>query len=244
MVLEIGSFCGLSTICMAQTAARVYAADTFDGRATPLPGDTLEEFWGNVSRHGLTHRVTVCRGESAAVEIPEPVDLAFIDGDHDYQAVLADLAVARRHLKPGGLVAFHDYRTSPDEAGRWNPGVTRAVDCLLNADGALIERAGSVAVVSLGNPPRYLKRRERPVVTRARLEEQIGIFERDQRNALVAYNMAEGGLRLCRLWLAELANEEAMRAQAERLVAERGGIPPGLEQTTNGERAEAGADGH
>ena len=36
------------------------------------------------------------------------VDVLFIDGDHRYEGVAADLAAYGRPVRPGGLVAFHD----------------------------------------------------------------------------------------------------------------------------------------
>jgi hypothetical protein len=44
VVLEIGAYCGRSTICLAQKAVTVAVVDTFDGRATSQPGNTLRLF--------------------------------------------------------------------------------------------------------------------------------------------------------------------------------------------------------
>jgi predicted O-methyltransferase YrrM len=50
----------------------------------------------------------------------EPIDLLFIDGDHDESAVRQDWADWSRFVVPGGLVLFHDARvfengwTTPD----------------------------------------------------------------------------------------------------------------------------------
>ncbi len=162
-VLEIGSFCGRSTICMAQTARFVLAVDPFDGRGTPETGNTHDEFQANLSRYGLLHNGKVRIGIGTTSDLkahPEmrlsdenQFDLIFIDGAHDYQSVRADIEVARKLLSPAGVIAFHDYRLHPGEHdGRWDPGVTRAVQDLLALDGALVERAGSIAVVRLLRP--------------------------------------------------------------------------------------------
>jgi predicted O-methyltransferase YrrM len=37
-----------------------------------------------------------------------PVDLLFIDGDHTYEGVRADLEMYRGLVRPGGVIAFHD----------------------------------------------------------------------------------------------------------------------------------------
>jgi len=149
-VLEIGSYCGRSTVCLAQTAEHVFAVDPFDGRATPTPGETLAAFNRNVARYGVADRVTVRKGTAAEVvpTLPAVFDLVFIDGDHSYESVRADIDAAKTVLRPGGLLAFHDYRRTPGECdGRWDPGVTRAVDELIGDGGHLLSRHDSLAVV-------------------------------------------------------------------------------------------------
>jgi predicted O-methyltransferase YrrM len=39
----------------------------------------------------------------------EPTDAVFIDGDHSAAGVLADSLLARRILRPGGIIVWHDY---------------------------------------------------------------------------------------------------------------------------------------
>jgi predicted O-methyltransferase YrrM len=39
----------------------------------------------------------------------EPIDFLYIDADHTYAAVLADLDAWVPHVKPGGLIAGDDY---------------------------------------------------------------------------------------------------------------------------------------
>jgi predicted O-methyltransferase YrrM len=50
-----------------------------------------------------------------------PFDLVFIDGLHYTEAVLSDLRLASRHLKPGGQIVVHDV------IGMWGSNVRRAV---------------------------------------------------------------------------------------------------------------------
>ena len=142
-VLEIGSYCGRSTVCMAQTAASLVAVDPFDGRATAAPRDTLPVFMENLSRYGVLSKVKAVVGtaESAVPDLAERFDLAFIDGAHNRAAVLGDAAVATRALKPGGLLVFHDYGRPVD------PGVTAAVGELLAAGAKLLDVTETVAVV-------------------------------------------------------------------------------------------------
>lgn len=152
-VLEIGSYCGRSTICLAQSAAHVTSVDPHDGTGTPNPRDTLDEFCGNVIRYEVSPKIQVHRGTLAAPDgLPEftagPFDIVFIDGAHDYPSVRKDIASALSRLAPDGLLAFHDYRTHAGEHdGGYDPGVTRAVNELLSAGAELIDRHGTVAVV-------------------------------------------------------------------------------------------------
>lgn len=156
-VLEIGSFCGRSTVCMAQVAAVVHAVDPFDGRGTPTPDATFDEFNANVDRHGVKDRVVAHRGLSkdvveALARSEVKVDLVFVDGAHDKQSVLTDVDVSRKVLRDDGLMAFHDYRKVPGEYdGRWDPGVTDAVDAVVSIGAEVVRRVGTVVVLRL--PP-------------------------------------------------------------------------------------------
>lgn len=73
-------------------------------------------------------RVTVLRSRStdaAATFQQESLDWVYIDGDHSYEGVKADLEAYFPAVKPGGLIAGDDY----GHVGSWfEDGVTRAVD--------------------------------------------------------------------------------------------------------------------
>lgn len=143
-VLEIGSYCGRSTICLAQKAKHVHAVDTFDGRGTPSEGDTFNLFRRNLIRYGVDKTVTVLRGTSSEIlpNMPRVFDLVFIDGSHDYESVNEDIELSLSVLRPNGVIAFHDYGRS-----ECNLDVTRAVDEFI-ADGAQTHsRAGHVLSV-------------------------------------------------------------------------------------------------
>lgn len=138
-VLEIGSYCGLSTVCMARTAQSVTAVDYFDGRGTPSPCDTLPEFKANIERYGVADKVTICHAD-ASIPLPE-YDFAFIDAAHDYESVANDIRRCMEVLKPGSLIAFHDYKHPS------HPGIEEAVDELLLDGAELISITETLAVV-------------------------------------------------------------------------------------------------
>lgn len=147
-VLEIGSYCGKSTICLAQSANEVHSIDPHDGRGTAVPQDTSEALRTNLWNYGVKGKVNIIRGCFNADDVRQvesgfspPFDLVFIDGAHDYDSVRSDIENASRVLAPGGLLAFHDYHSSCD------PGVTAAVDELLADGGELLSTHSTLAVV-------------------------------------------------------------------------------------------------
>lgn len=146
VVLEVGAYAGRSTICLAQKAVCVGTIDTFDGRGTAQPGNTLPLFRRNLKRYGVGDKVRVYEGESLRVMewLPPVYDLVFIDGSHDRESVLADAAAASRLLKPNGRLVFHDY-------GGNDQGVTDAVNELIAGGGELLGRCGTLAIV---RPPK------------------------------------------------------------------------------------------
>lgn len=59
----------------------------------------------------------------------DPIHLLFIDGDHDYPVIAADIANWTPKVVPGGLVLFHDYAPSKKHLVRHKlQGVRRAID--------------------------------------------------------------------------------------------------------------------
>lgn len=137
-VLEVGSFCGRSTVCMARTAEHVTAVDYFDGRGTPEPRDTLADFQKNIKRYDVADKVTAVNPDD---EISGEYDLIFIDGSHDRESVAADIEKYLPLLAPDGLMAFHDYQEPA------HPGVAEAVDDFLAAGGELLSLTEHLAVV-------------------------------------------------------------------------------------------------
>ena len=113
-VLELGTACGRSTVCLAQQAKHVVSIDQRD------QSEAAE--W--LRRYGLSEHVSLRRGDIAVLGplLNERFGLAFIDTEHDAPSVARDIDVVLKVLEPGGLIAFHDY---PDPG--W-PDVRRVVD--------------------------------------------------------------------------------------------------------------------
>jgi hypothetical protein len=143
-VLEVGSYCGLSTICMARTAEEVVSVDPHDGRGTAVPRNTMPAFEANLERYAVTEKVEIIPGTFEQARNSYDLsnfDLIFIDAAHDLASVRSDIAHALPLLAPGGLLAFHDYRSPAD------PDVAVAVDALIDSGGELLSLTGSLAVV-------------------------------------------------------------------------------------------------
>lgn len=189
-VLEIGSYEGRSTVCIAQTAAAVECIDPFDGRGTPDQRDTLACFCANVQTYGLTGKVRLHIGttEDVTAQVEAGFDLAFIDGAHDFASVQEDINAALRLLAPAGLLAFHDYRRPGDL------GVTMAVDALLKSGATLLEVTDTLAVVRPGK----CEPAPKPLVV-------LGMPRRGSRasfGALQAYDLfpTRGAVEVIRTW--------------------------------------------
>ena len=56
------------------------------------------------------------------------LDFVFIDADHSYEGVSADIEAWRHKVKPGGLLSGHDYVYPGERSPRGWPEVVRAVD--------------------------------------------------------------------------------------------------------------------
>jgi hypothetical protein len=120
-VVEIGSYCGRSTVVLGSVmraiypAGKVYAIDPHEGELTlPVEGlrvdaPTLEQFRHNIAEAGLTDVVQSIEKRSFEVAWERPISLLFIDGLHDYESVSRDFAHFEPWVVDGGYVVFDDY---------------------------------------------------------------------------------------------------------------------------------------
>jgi predicted O-methyltransferase YrrM len=156
-VVEIGSFKGRSTVAIcegigAKPGVTVWAVDTFAGDSDvveitggPVDQEAVEaEFARNTAGYDFL-RVIVAESVAAAEQFDrESLDWVFIDADHSYEAVVADIAAWAPKLKPGGLLSGHDY-------GR--AGVTDAVRRSFRA----VDQAASIWYTRERPRPQYLR---------------------------------------------------------------------------------------
>lgn len=114
-VLEVGSYVGASTCFIGAGLSHggggvIYCLDTWQNET--MPGgirDTLAEFCANTTAYASAIKIVQKRSDEVTpADLPGPVDLAFVDADHSYDAVKADFAIVARILAPRGVVALHD----------------------------------------------------------------------------------------------------------------------------------------
>jgi MMP 1-O-methyltransferase len=118
--LEIGSFKGRSTICIARTCKRYGLGNVtaVDPHTSPAPTDpdlqgqlsSFEDFGRNLREAGAIDTVDVKRSFSHEVARTwtTPIRFLWIDGDHTYEGAKADVDIFRRFLVPGAVLAMHD----------------------------------------------------------------------------------------------------------------------------------------
>lgn len=116
VIVEIGSWKGKSTIClalgsMAVSGEKVYAVDPHKPLAEEgYTEDTEAQFRENIRNAGVESHVVpmVMASEEAAKGWIEPIRLLWIDGDHRYEQVKLDFHLWEPHVIESGIVAMHD----------------------------------------------------------------------------------------------------------------------------------------
>jgi len=123
--VEVGSWKGRSAAFMAveiHNSGKTIAFDCVDTWAGSVSegehqndhhvkaGTLYEKFLSNTER--VKHIITTKRGDSlemASTYEDDSLDFVFIDGDHRYEFVKADIEAWLPKVKSGGILAGHDY---------------------------------------------------------------------------------------------------------------------------------------
>lgn len=85
----------------------------------------------NLRVAGFSANTKQIQGESAEVGKTWDnglIDLLFVDADHSYEGVKADIEAWEKHIKPGGLIVFHDCAKEGKECHPVHYEVKKAVD--------------------------------------------------------------------------------------------------------------------
>ena len=135
-IVEIGSWKGKSTVCLALgskvgNGGKVFAIDPHQGLADGCAGlhwseNTSPIFRENIKKAKVDDIVIplVMKSEEAVTGWTKPISLLFIDGAHDYESVKKDFLLWAPYLKEGGFIAFHDVLYS---FGHNYPGIRKVV---------------------------------------------------------------------------------------------------------------------
>ena len=130
VVLEIGSWKGKSTWCIAQGLKKgiINCIDPFNAAGEEGSKEIYEKTKGNISlleqfqnnMKGISPEVTVITHKGYSSDfvnaIPN-IDFLFIDGDHSIEGCRFDYENFENEVKVGGYLAFHDYYPDRPELG-------------------------------------------------------------------------------------------------------------------------------
>lgn len=150
--VEIGRFKGGSTFLLAAAlppTATLYSYDLHLELPPGLTGEAIDLMLEQaLGRYRLDAKVRLLVADSRAVAVPEDgVDFLFVDGDHSYEGVRADVEHWFGAMRPGGHMLFHDAAPfSGYPLGRSFPGVRRLVEELKCREGVAYEGAAGSLV--------------------------------------------------------------------------------------------------
>lgn len=143
-IVEVGSWKGFSTVAFALALQQrpdsgvLHAVDVWNGKGA-MWGDFVKRFPVDSGEHLFAcfkhHlqraqvadivdpiRLPSTKAAAAFATAGRQFDAVFIDADHSYSAVCADIRAWRPLVRPGGVLCGHDYN---------NKSVQRAVDELV-----------------------------------------------------------------------------------------------------------------
>ena len=139
-VLEIGTYCGKSTLNFALIAKKIdgliYTVDHHTGSEEHQLGEeyhdedlydkrlkkfnTLPEFLKNLRSSNLGRFIIpiISKSSDASKTFSESISLLFIDGGHSLEAALCDYNSWKDKMCSGGLLVIHDVFPNPQDGGR------------------------------------------------------------------------------------------------------------------------------
>ena len=139
-VLEIGTYCGKSTLNFALIAKKIggliYTVDHHTGSEEHQLGEeyhdedlydkrlkkfnTLPEFLKNLRSSNLDNFIIpiISKSSDASETFSELISLLFIDGGHSIEAALSDYNSWKDKICSGGLLVIHDVFPNPQDGGR------------------------------------------------------------------------------------------------------------------------------
>jgi len=143
-IVELGSWMGKSAVvfCAAlnnRTHSNIHCVDAFEVEADRDPKvqsryqldveaeakTQIEAFHENIRAFGNPEMVKIHKGLTSQIvkKWDAPIDLLFIDADHEYQSVKEDFENWSRYVSKGGFVCLDDtWLQAPEGAKKWHKG--------------------------------------------------------------------------------------------------------------------------
>ena len=130
-VIEIGSWKGKSTFCLAKGLPKggtLIAIDPFDGSGELESAAIYQEkqgdiplfyqFVDNMTKLGVMEKIKPLKGYSHQfINQFSDINLLFIDGDHSIEGCDSDFLNYSPYIVQGGYLVFHDFDTSRKDLG-------------------------------------------------------------------------------------------------------------------------------
>jgi precorrin-6B methylase 2 len=101
-IVEIGSRAGCSSIILGALAKK------HEGYVYCIDPNHHQLWMPNIEKYGVDAHCIQTSARSPWIEWRWDIDIAFIDGDHDFVPCLVDCYFWTRFVRPGGLVILHD----------------------------------------------------------------------------------------------------------------------------------------
>jgi predicted O-methyltransferase YrrM len=113
--VEIGRFNGGSTLMLAVAVGPGGKITSID--IEPQDDAKLKEI---LKQAQVSDRVELIIGDANKIEVKQPLDFVFIDGDHSYEGAKKDHNRWGNLVRPGGYIIHHDMGNSRDFSTQWN----------------------------------------------------------------------------------------------------------------------------
>ncbi len=119
-IVEIGSYVGDSTEIFAENFETVFAIDPWensyddtDASSYRYPMYMIEKQFDDLCKKNLNiMKIKSFSLEKVKYFEDESIDMVYIDGIHQYEAVKEDILAWAPKVKIGGIIAGHDYQTA------------------------------------------------------------------------------------------------------------------------------------
>lgn len=134
--VEAGSLLGYSTVVMSQQAKKMVAIDPHNGYPHYQPRPTLDVFKHNLTRCGVSDKVSVVVGLGADHLADYTPDMVFLDLTGFYQDTMECLEASKSRI-----ICCHDY------ARNGCAGATDAVDVFCRRSGYLVTTVDTLAII-------------------------------------------------------------------------------------------------